>query len=72
MKNIDIIIQFARLWGQKEATVLTARDEDISDALKSYDSEEMTSLLEDWAEEYLVSDTDYVCDFFKGKIEEMV
>ncbi len=65
----DIIVQFARLWGQLEATVLTAEDEDTSDMLKAYDSEEMLKVISEWAEEFAASDEEDTCDFFYSKIE---
>lgn len=67
----DVVVQFARLWGQKEALVVNAKDKEIADMLKGYDSEEMVKLLIFWDEEYsgnLVEDT---CEFFERKIEEM-
>lgn len=67
----DIIVAFARLWGQLEATVLTAKDEEISEMLKAYDSEECLNLLTQWKEEYNNTDEDDTCDFFYKKIEEL-
>ena len=67
----DIVVQFARLWGQRESCVVNAKDEEVSDMLKGYDSEELIKLLIFWEEEYsgnLVEDT---CDFFERKLEEM-
>lgn len=67
----DIVVQFARLWGMHEACIVNAKDEEISDMLKGYDSEEMMKLLIFWEEEYsgnLVEDT---CDFFERKLEEL-
>ena len=68
----DIIIQFARLWGQNEAYILNARDKEISKKLKEYDSEEMLELLTKWAEEYLQSDIEDTVDFFESKLKEIV
>ncbi len=72
MQNLDIIVQFARLWGQLEATVYTVEDEDTSDLLKSYDSEEMLNLLKNWSDEFIKSDTEDTCDFFYTKIKELI
>ena len=68
----DVIIQFARLWGQREVLIVNAKDEEISDMLKSYDSIELRNLLQQWSEEFLY-DGEYedTVDFFEQKIEEM-
>lgn len=68
----DIIVQFARLWGQLEATTISAADEDVSDALKGYDSEELLVLLKGWSEEYMTSDIEDSCDFFYSKVKKLV
>ncbi len=75
----DIIIQFARLWGNYEATRYTAKDEIIAEELKDYDSIELRNLLQQWADEFnagnwtddeaLVTDT---VAFFEYKLEEMI
>ncbi len=68
----DLIVQFARLWGQYEAYVQNAEDEEISDTLKSYDSEEMLKVISKWADEYEKSDEDDTVDFFEKKLKELV
>ena len=68
----DIIVQFARLWGQHEALVLSAKDEDVSDELKGYDSEELLSLLTAWAEEFLSIDADDTVEFFEKKVDMLM
>ncbi len=65
----DVVVQFARLWGQKEATAISAKDEDISDTLTEYDSEELLKILTEWASEYLNGDYDDTDDFFEEKME---
>ena len=73
----DLIVQFARLWGQRETFAFNEKEEKIAEMLKGYDSEELLQLLQAWAEEYaslpenshwLTVDT---VDFFERKIEEM-
>lgn len=70
----DIMIQFARLWGQLEATVITAEDEDISDELKQYDSEEVLNIVKKWADEYFSDENDIEdsCEFFYNKVHEIM
>ncbi len=68
----DIIVQFARLWGQKESYRQNSKDEKVSDVLKEYDSQEMLSLLTKWADEYSVSDIEDTVDFFETKLKEII
>lgn len=72
----DLIIQFARLWGQKEILVLgfTKEEEKIAEELKSYDSIEMRNLLQQWADEFLYDNEDYedTVEFFEEKINKMM
>ena len=67
----DLVVQFARLWGQYEGYRYTAKDEEISDMLKAYDSLELYGVLCDWAEEYCFVDAEDTVDFFEKKIGEM-
>ena len=67
----DLIVQFARLWGLQEAHRWNAKDEEISDMLKGYDSMELRHLLQQWAEEYCRTDAEDTVEFFERKIEEM-
>ena len=68
----DVIVQFARLWGQTEMWRVSAMDEDISDELKGYDSEELLNLLTDWAEEFMAGDYDDTVGFFESKVEKLM
>lgn len=44
MKNIDIIIQFAVLWGETIGSATTATEWEESKIMKEYDSEELLKL----------------------------
>lgn len=70
----DLIVQFARLWGQNEILPLcfTKEDEEKANILKSYDSEELKVILSEWAKEYL-EDDDYfdIVDFFEMKLDKL-
>ena len=69
----DLIIQFARLWGQREILILNSDDEIIANILKSYDSEELLQLLKKWADEFVDdNESDDTVDFFERKIEGML
>ena len=77
----DIIIQFARLWGQKEILTLgfTKEEEKIAEELKAYDSEEMLKILSGWAEEYLMESSFLLedecldtVDFFEKKLADLL
>lgn len=67
----DIVVQFARLWGQHEAYTNSAADEDLSDELKQYDSVELLELLTKWAKEYMESDIENTCEFFETKLKKL-
>ena len=67
----DLMIQFARLWGQYEAYRCSVKYEEISDMLKGYDSLELLGIVHDWAEEYCLTDAEDTVEFFEQKIEEM-
>ena len=72
----DVVVAFARLWGQKE--VLAAPwddyDERVTEELKSWDSQECLELLSKWAEEYLLpgQPIDDTVEFFDMKVRELV
>ena len=72
----DVIIQFARLWGQKEVLPLcyTKREEEIAEELKSYDSIEMRNLLQQWADEFLYDNEDCedTVEFFEEKVANLM
>lgn len=77
----DVIIQFARLWGQKEVLTLcyTKQEEEIAEELKTYDSEEMLKILTSWAEEYLneskfLLEDEYLdtVEFFEKKLTDLL
>lgn len=67
----DLTIQFARLWGQREALVINAKDEEIADMLKAYDSEELQQLLQTWADEFIAENAEDTVEFFEKKIEAL-
>lgn len=68
----DLVVQFARLWGQREAWCYNLKDEEVADMLKAYDSEELQQLLQTWVDEYLTDENaEDSVDFFEKKIGEM-
>ena len=82
MDNIyELVVQFARLWGQKEVLTLcyTKQEEEIAEELKAYDSEELLKILSGWAEDYLDESSFLIegesldtVDFFEEKIENLM
>ena len=70
----DIIVQFARLWGQREAYQDTEEEVRAAEELKAYDSQECLALLTIWAKEYLDSDNTErdTCVFFNEKVDALV
>lgn len=68
----DLIVQFARLWGQHEAWCYNAKDEEVADILRAYDSEELQHLLQIWVNEYFNDENaEDSVEFFEQKIKEM-
>ena len=67
----DVVVQFARLWGQREAWWTSGvEEEDIQRELKEQDSQELLEILSKWADEYLqegqpIEDT---VEFFDKKV----
>lgn len=73
MKNFDIIIQFAVLWGETIGSALTAEEWKEAKIMKEYDSEELLKLFIKWKDSYLKQDTiDDTCKFFEMKRKELI
>ena len=69
----DIIVEFARLWGQREAYHDNEEEIRVAEELKAYDSQECAALLTVWAGEYLANpDANDTYDFFNEKVEALV
>ena len=79
----DVIVQFARLWGQREtlAVPFTEEEERVSEQLRSYDSDDCLKVLSAWAEEFLSNNNavedelirDFnAVEFFEKKLKEIV
>jgi hypothetical protein len=71
-KNADIIVTFARLWGQKEALCLSEIDEKVRNELTAYDSEECLALLTEWANEYMNLAEEDTVEFFEKKLADLL
>ena len=67
----DLVVQFARLWGIHEAGGWSKEEIELAEKLKGYDSEEMTAVLEKWAEEYIEEEFDDTVEFFEEKIKKL-
>lgn len=64
MKDMDLVVQFAVLWGMYIGS---------SKKMKEYDSEELLTLLTGWKDEYLKQDEiEDSCDFFNLKLENLM
>lgn len=68
MKDMDLIVQFAMLWG--ETIVSTNIDRALAATLSNYNSEEVLEILTDWKDEYL-SDTNGESDTYEFFIEKL-
>lgn len=73
MKNLDIIIQFAMLWGETIGSATTAAEWKEAKVMKEYDSEDLLQLFSAWKDSYinqnLIEDT---CEFFEIKRKELL
>ena len=73
----ETIVEFARLWGQKEVLTVpfTTEDERISNVLKEYDSDDFLKVLMQWADEFLSlseSNTEQdLVEFFEQKVKTL-
>ena len=73
MKNMDIIIQFAVLWGETIGSSLTMKECEEAKIMKEYDSEELLTLFTEWKDLYLNQNiTDDTCEFFERKRRELI
>lgn len=73
MKNIDIIIQFAVLWGETIGSATTTAEWEESKIMKEYDSEELLKLFTEWQNLYMNQNiTNDTCEFFEMKRKELI
>lgn len=73
MKDMDLVVQFAVLWGMYIGSAMTATEEKNSKKMKEYDSEELLTLLTGWKDEYLKqNEIEDSCDFFNLKLENLM
>ena len=73
MQNLDIIIQFAMLWGETIGYATTATECEEAKIMKEYDSEELLALFTEWKDLYLNQNiTDDTCEFFESKRKELL
>lgn len=68
----DIIVQFAVLWGINIGSPISSKEQEIANEMKTYDSEELLSILSGWAEEYLASDVEDTVEFFEKKLTDLM
>lgn len=73
MKDIDLVVQFAVLWGMYIGSAVTVTEEKNAKKMKEYDSEELSTLLTGWKDEYLKqNEIEDSCDFFNLKLENLM
>lgn len=73
MKNMDIIVQFAVLWGEAIGSATTATEWEESKIMKEYDSEELFQLFNAWKNSYMNQDIiEDTCEFFESKRKELL
>ena len=72
MKNMDIIVQFAVLWGIKIGNAFTRKEQNLAEEMKTYDSQELSSIFTAWSEEYLKGNFTDTVDFFEEKLTNLM
>lgn len=73
MQNLDIIIQFAMLWGETIGYATTANECEEAKVMKEYDSEDLLKLFTEWKDLYLNQNiTNDTCEFFESKRKELL
>ena len=72
MKNIDIVVQFALLWGIKIGNTSTRKEQNLAEEMKMYDSQELSSIFTAWSEEYLKGNFTDTVDFFEEKLKGLI
>ena len=53
MKDMDLVVQFATLWGMEIGSALNPAELKRVAEMKNYDSEELLTLFVNWKDEYL-------------------
>lgn len=70
-KDMDLVIQFAKLWGMETADART--DKKRYQQLEGYDSVELLQLLNEWETEYLADENaDDSVEFFYNKFNKLI
>lgn len=73
MKNFDIIIQFAVLWGEAIGYALTTEELEEAKIMKEYDSEELLTLFIKWKDSYQNYQLEQdAYEFFEMKRKELI
>ena len=73
MKDFDIIIHFAVLWGENIGSASTVEEWKEAQIMKKYDSEELLVLFSEWKDTYMKQDIiDDACEFFEMKRKELI
>ena len=68
----EVILQFAVLWGMN-LRPFNAKEADIAEEIKYYDSEELLALLTEWAEDFTNNHIDSdVCDYFDCRLNKLI
>jgi len=71
MSEMDIVMQFAKLWGIAVADSRT--DKKKYQEIEAHDSVELLSLMLSWKDEYMHDeDAEDTVDFFNGKLKALL
>ena len=68
-ENQDLVVQFGVLWGMEMANKMDNKE--AYEKLRSFDSQELFQMFQQWGQEYLHSEFDDTVDFFESKLVEV-
>lgn len=68
----DLGIQFAVLWGEEIGSSFSPEEQLKAAKMKVYDSQELTSMFDEWAREFVDGHYDDTVEFFNEKLEELL
>lgn len=73
MKDMDLVIQYAILWGMYIGSAMTVEETENAKQMKQWDSVELLDLFYKWKDEYLKQDKiEDSVDFFNEKLKALI
>lgn len=73
MKDMDLVVQYAILWGTYIGSAMTTEEVENSKKMKQWDSIELKDLFCKWKDEYLIqNEIEDSVDFFNMKLKALM